>query len=341
MKHILPIILTITAVLLLSTSCFRCKYEKNFESAIIPDTVKNLDFANTIYDDYNSSVPLIVNNNFPLVFSTNRYTKGGTYDLIDFQVYIEFDETEGSFEIFGGEYDYILNYLNPYGQLTDYSYSEENEFGPVSGVFGQSQYLFCFASDRTGNMEIFVTYWDDQTFHGVSMNDPTPFRLQGVNTPHYDAYPSFNQDFSKMILCSNRDDGLDFYTIEIPSTEREIQTWIRLTDTTFVATPVDELNSPGKDVCPYINGQLIVFASDREGGFGGYDLWYAKVEGDGFSEPVNFGPKINTAHDEYRPISILTSAFENDMLIFSSNRPGGKGGFDLYYTGIERMTIDY
>ena len=26
--------------------------------------------------------------------------------------------------------------------------------------------------------------------------------------------------------------------------------------------------------------------------------------------------------------------FNNDFMIFSSNRPGGLGGFDLYYVGI-------
>jgi hypothetical protein len=26
--------------------------------------------------------------------------------------------------------------------------------------------------------------------------------------------------------------------------------------------------------------------------------------------------------------------FTNTFLMFSSNRPGGKGGFDLYFTGI-------
>jgi len=54
--------------------------------------------------------------------------------------------------------------------------------------------------------------------------------------------------------------------------------------------------------------------------------------------PANFGPAIKTAYDEFRPIIIPTQPdlFLNDMLIFSSNRPGGKGGFDLYYTGMDK-----
>ena len=72
----------------------------------------------------------------------------------------------------------------------------------------------------------------------------------------------------------------------------------------------------------------MVFTSDREGGYGGFDLYYSLFTNGQWTTPVNFGEKINSANDEYRPI---TFSFNNiDMMIFSSNRPGGKGGFDLY-----------
>jgi hypothetical protein len=334
MKSLQHIIYTLMFFLVLGSSCIRDKYPVNYQYGEFPDSVMNLESVNSIYDDYNSAGPPTINLRFPLIFSTNRYTKGETFDLIDFDMYIYFDQYDGSFEITGQPYSY------PFYNLTDLANGNEDEFGPINGVFSQSEYLFCFASNRTGNMEIFVSYWDNQTFGGVSMNDPTPFRLQGVNSPSYDAYPSFTADFSKMILSSNRDGELDFYTIDIPSENRDIMTWLRLTDTTFVATPVEELNSPARDVCPFINGNVIVFASDREGTFGGYDLWYARLTADGFSEPVNFGPEINSEYDEFRPIVIYAEVFSNDLLIFSSDRPGGKGGFDLYCTGIERMTVN-
>jgi hypothetical protein len=51
----------------------------------------------------------------------------------------------------------------------------------------------------------------------------------------------------------------------------------------------------------------------------------------------NFGEKVNTANDEYR------SKFFNegvdrtrDMMLFSSNRTGGLGGFDLYFARISK-----
>ena len=71
----------------------------------------------------------------------------------------------------------------------------------------------------------------------------------------------------------------------------------------------------------------MVFTSDRAGGYGGFDLWYSSWDGQQWSAPVNFGGKINTEYDEYRPIVVSTDEkfFLNDLMIFSSDRPGGKG----------------
>jgi hypothetical protein len=78
----------------------------------------------------------------------------------------------------------------------------------------------------------------------------------------------------------------------------------------------------------------MVFSSNREGGFGGYDLWYSRLVNGEWTKPENFGAEINSPYDEFRPI--VKECIPNDLMIFSSNRPGGKGGFDLYYVGINR-----
>ena len=49
-----------------------------------------------------------------------------------------------------------------------------------------------------------------------------------------------------------------------------------------------------------------------------------------WSAPANFGPKINTEYDEYRPIIFSFEEVQKNLMIFSSDRPGGLGGFDLY-----------
>ncbi len=77
-------------------------------------------------------------------------------------------------------------------------------------------------------------------------------------------------------------------------------------------------------------------------GHGGFDLWYSLYDGRNWLAPVNFGEEINTEYDEFRPVVVSTEDgfFMNDLLIFSSDRPGGMGGFDLYYAGIKRFKSD-
>lgn len=44
--------------------------------------------------------------------------------------------------------------------------------------------------------------------------------------------------------------------------------------------------------------QILYFDSERPGGFGHWDIYYAYKEGDNWSEPVNIGPSINTEEVE-------------------------------------------
>ena len=112
-----------------------------------------------------------------------------------------------------------------------------------------------------------------------------------------------------------------------------MDTWFNLAYS--ASSKVDILNSAGDDKCPFIFRKLIIFASNRPGGLGGYDLYYSKFSNGNWGTPVNFGPEINTASDEYRPVMGGDEEFTNTFMMFSSNRPGGKGGFDLYFTGID------
>lgn len=80
---------------------------------------------------------------------------------------------------------------------------------------------------------------------------------------------------------------------------------------------------------PFISadGNTIFFASDRSGGYGQFDIWYAPVNDDGsIGNAVNAGSAVNTAADEGTPFYHSSS----NTLVFSSNKTGGMGGYDLY-----------
>jgi hypothetical protein len=79
----------------------------------------------------------------------------------------------------------------------------------------------------------------------------------------------------------------------------------------------------------------MLFSSNRPGGIGGYDLYYSLFKKGNWSTPVNLGSKINTEYDEYRPLLGYHPDFTNMSMVFSSNKPGGSGGYDLYFTGVD------
>jgi OmpA-OmpF porin, OOP family len=76
------------------------------------------------------------------------------------------------------------------------------------------------------------------------------------------------------------------------------------------------------------DGRYLLFSSDRDGGFGGYDIWATSLDSN--LEPIqvrNLGNVINSAGDEEAP-------YVHDKtrtLVFSSNGRVGMGGFDIYY----------
>jgi len=80
------------------------------------------------------------------------------------------------------------------------------------------------------------------------------------------------------------------------------------------------------------DNRLLVFSSDRDGGFGGKDLWMSIYSSKGkWSEPVNLGPTINTEYDEQSPFI----AFDNQTLYFVSDGHPGFGEDDIFMSHFE------
>lgn len=80
---------------------------------------------------------------------------------------------------------------------------------------------------------------------------------------------------------------------------------------------------------PFVTDQYIFFSSDRPGGAGKFDLWYATIDANGNAgDPVNFGLSINSTEDDEAPYYHT----QTQTLVFASNGRTGMGGFDLYET---------
>lgn len=325
-------ILLITAIFVLLISCDKTPSGYNYNQGDLPDQPVNLEDFNTVYDDYNSTAPSL-GDLIPFCFSTNRNSNGGEFDVIYQPMNVNFNKTSGILQVtneYGNwssradDYHVIFNNINKIN-------TSGNEFGPYlipEWDFNDLYFTLLYASDVTGDFQI--NYISNHTEKEFS----EPKEVAFLNSEFDDLYPTFNSDNSKIYFCSNRDgNNFDFFFANVDS-EMDIETLLS-DDLSREIVKDSILSSVSEDKCPFIFENTIVFASNRDGGFGGFDLYSSFLKDGIWSDPVNMGANINSEFDEYRPILINEGVSESQtMMVFSSNRTGGKGGFDLYFVGI-------
>ena len=94
------------------------------------------------------------------------------------------------------------------------------------------------------------------------------------------------------------------------------------------------VNSPYHEIGPTLSadGLILFLTSERPGGYGSRDIWVTtrKTTDDQWATPMNLGPPINTSAFDQIPII----SPDGSTLYFSSMRPGGYGGLDVWQVPI-------
>lgn len=323
---IIPLLLVLVIVLTYFTGCKKKDNPIKYPQGIFPDSVYNLTGLNSQYDDYNSNI-FLLGYNMPILFSSNRKSSGGQFDLVQGSIWYDFDQTTGAFRV-GSEmlndafYTALINKANTTG----------NDFGPYS-IFSSTdgyEYLFLASQNAVDPLDLYYLKYFPR--FGNNIPDVTgPFPVKLLNSSFDDAYISFDFNGDSAYFTSNRGGNFDIY-LHKRSTSTVLDNW--LSQNFAASTKVDSVNSGYDDKCPFVYKNFMLFTSNRPGGMGGYDLYYSVFKNGNWNSPVNMGPRINTPSDEYRPLPGYHPAFKNMFMVFSSNKPGGSGGFDLYFTGM-------
>lgn len=311
-----------------SSSCGGDDAKINYDYGTFPDSIYNLEGMNSEYDDYNMSLPAIVLD-LPVMFSSNRATSGGAFDIVTGRISFVFNQVDGDFSLTS---EMLVSPF--YSYLEDLVNTETgNEFGPMRFFNGSDGYeYFFYASDfDEDNLDLkFIKYFPSGGLAG-SFNYQRG-DVSVLNSSSDDAYITIDWDIDKAYFTSDRNGDFDIYESAVIH-GGDLSSWLEGTPGTIVAT--DSINSSFDDKCPYIVDDIMIFTSNRPGGMGGYDLYYSRMINDKWSSPINMGPRINSEYNEYRPLLGFSSLYTNNFVLFSSDRPGGKGGYDLYLTGID------
>lgn len=147
-----------------------------------------------------------------------------------------------------------------------------------------------------------------------------PEALNLADPAHSAAHPCISADGKRLFFSSDRPGG--FGGKDIYYTDWTGSGW---------GPPVNlgpEINTEGDELYPFLHedGRLF-FSSDGHLGLGGFDIFCAESQaGDTWAKVFNMGAPFNSEEDDFALVFSPGGASG----YFSSNRPGGAGGDDIY-----------
>lgn len=175
------------------------------------------------------------------------------------------------------------------------------------------------------------------------VNNPVTFEpkslSKNINTSNSQYWPSLSIDGNTII----------YSTMLIDSTQRTISGSYAHQEDFYISNKINDEWVKGKPMGPPINtpgnegalklsadGNTIVFtACNRPDGYGRCDIYFAYKTRNGWSNADNAGPSINSKYSEKQP---CLSA-DGKTLYFSSDRKGGFGEMDIWYSEINERGL--
>jgi outer membrane protein OmpA-like peptidoglycan-associated protein len=173
---------------------------------------------------------------------------------------------------------------------------------------GKAKYV-----EKIDRMQIYESHQSDKGWS-------TPKQLVFDREIRDFCHPTLSADGQKMYFSSNRKGGyggMDLYV----SQKQPNGDW---------GAPNNlgpYINSANNEVFPFIHEDgTLYFSSNKEGGLGGLDVYYARPRMEIFDIPLSIGTPFNSQKDDFG--FILDK--ERKLGYFTSNRAGGHGEDDIY-----------
>jgi TolB protein len=143
-----------------------------------------------------------------------------------------------------------------------------------------------------------------------------------VSTPNAEVRITFSPDGRRMLWgCIGCAGGAGGW---------EILESVRGADGSWSTPRHPSFNSSANDFDPSFapDGSGLFFFSNREGGLGKDDLYFARFDSvrQDYDAPVNLGPNVNSAGDEWVPVL----SGDGQTLLFATDGRGGAGKHDLF-----------
>ncbi|HQW25505.1 MAG TPA: OmpA family protein [Saprospiraceae bacterium] len=211
------------------------------------------------------------------------------------------------------------------GKSVNYSYTDAS---PWLGMDGN----LYFASMRTRELitlngkegDYYLKIYNSKPGKDGEWETAKPLDSKINREGYHSGNPSITEDGSRMFFTRSQLTGNDLSESKIFVSVNKAQNW---------GAPVELKGINGnyiaKQAAPGVvfGKEVLFFSSNMDGGFGGFDIYYAdRINDETYGLPVNLGPLVNSPLDDETPFYL------NNNLYFSSTGHPGLGGFDIFRT---------
>lgn len=153
-----------------------------------------------------------------------------------------------------------------------------------------------------------------------------PEPVTNLNNSGYNAVAGLSADGSKLYLYGHyREDGSAALTQGISVSKRTGAGW---TVPENIYLPYFVNKSIGSGAWLTSDESALIYSANAPVGYGAEDLYISILGKEGWSEPIHLGRAVNSEFQELTP----SISEDGKTLYFSSNRPGSRGSFDVFFS---------
>ena len=156
--------------------------------------------------------------------------------------------------------------------------------------------------------------------------NPQSFCTENANYSH----PALSADEKTMIFASDKKDsfgGMDLYV-----TRNDSNKW---------SSPVnlgELINTKGNEFYPFLDSDNnLFFSSDRLPGFGGYDIYTCKYNGETWDKPANLFNHINSEDND---VAFTIDKTDGKTAFFSRRKKSGKAETQLFRVTLKKELVN-